>query len=138
MYSKYKGNTQKDYTFMPPPGYDGSRFRRRSDGRDDTFPLYEEVRVENNIPDGDIEEELSDAFHEESFEEYDDSLEGEEPCPKLDSHEEEKKESGISALLSGLSREDILLIALIVLTGFSGEGAGIETVLILLLLLCIR
>ncbi len=25
-------------TLTPPPGYDGSRFRRRSDGRDDSFP----------------------------------------------------------------------------------------------------
>jgi len=138
MYSKYKGNTQRDYSFMPPPGYDGSRFRRRSDGRDDTFPLYEEVRAENTLREEYVEEEPCEAADEEVFEEYGDPFAEEEACSAPAVQEDVKKESPLSALLSGLSREDILIIALIILLGYEKESAGIETVLILALLLCIR
>ena len=52
MYSKNKGMTERreggmnirgedrGFTLTPPPGYDGSRFKTRSDGRDDAFPMY--------------------------------------------------------------------------------------------------
>ena len=52
MYSKNKGMTDRreggmnirsedrSFTLTPPPGYDGSRFKTRSDGRDDAFPMY--------------------------------------------------------------------------------------------------
>ncbi len=41
MYSRKTYEESGSYTITPPPGYDGSRFRRRSDGRDDNFPPYD-------------------------------------------------------------------------------------------------
>ena len=41
MYSRKTYEESGGYTITPPPGYDGSRFRRRSDGRDDSFPPYD-------------------------------------------------------------------------------------------------
>lgn len=41
MYSRKTYEESGSYTITPPPGYDGSRFRRRSDGRDDSFPPYD-------------------------------------------------------------------------------------------------
>ena len=49
MYSRNKGITDRldrgdmmepRVILTPPPGYDGSRFKTRSDGRDDAFPMY--------------------------------------------------------------------------------------------------
>lgn len=42
MYSRKTFGESGSYCITPPPGYDGSRFRRRSDGRDDSFPPYDE------------------------------------------------------------------------------------------------
>ena len=42
MYSKKQmGYPSGGYSITPPPGYDGSRFKSRSDGRDDAFPPYD-------------------------------------------------------------------------------------------------
>ena len=36
----YSRKNREEYIITPPPGYDGSRFGSRSDGRDDSFPPY--------------------------------------------------------------------------------------------------
>ena len=54
MYSRKTYEESGGYTITPPPGYDGSRFRRRSDGRDDSFPPYDtspkKVEIAKNEP----------------------------------------------------------------------------------------
>ena len=121
MYSKNKGLTDRDYVLTPPPGYDGSRFRRRSDGRDDAFPLYcSPPKKADIIPEPCPEFcECEETFPEECNEEKPDN-----------------RENQILSFLQGIGGEELLLVALIILLSKDGK-AGIETVLILALLLCI-
>lgn len=158
MYSKSKGMTDRDITLTPPPGYDGSRFRKRSDGRDDSFPLYYEdthrygqqkkCRERHRFPSDSTycpnrhmpKEEVHDCLDEEiedgecceceAVEE--EKAETAEPCEK-----KETRENPIKNFLKELGSEEILLIALIVLLSGNQTRAGLETVLILSLLLCI-
>ena len=137
MYSKNKGLTDRDYTLTPPPGYDGSRFRRRSDGRDDAFPMYSEppqrIRKKPEPPPCPLCDDCpvtNDGPPESCECQSDDSWE-EKPCEK-----EAEKEKKLLSFLQGIGGEELLLIALIILLAKDGK-AGIETVLILALLLCI-
>ncbi len=50
MYSRKTYEESGGYTITPPPGYDGSRFRRRSDGRDDSFPPYDASPKKAEMP----------------------------------------------------------------------------------------
>ncbi len=137
MYSKHKGMTDRDYTLTPPPGYDGSRFRRRSDGRDDAFPLYGES-PKRTAPQYD----KPCCEKEEPEEEYicEDEEEVLSPCQCCEESppcEEKPKESpGILSFLQSLGSEEVLLIALILLLANDAK-AGIDTILMLALLLCI-
>ena len=139
MYSKNKGITDRDYVITPPPGYDGSRFRRRSDGRDDAFLSYSDIpqRVQKQkFRPVSEDEEICPPEKEDSPPEYaEESCQCDDcPCPC----EEEKKEKshGIISFLEGIGGEELLLIALILLLS-KDNAAGIETILILSLLLCI-
>lgn len=135
MYSKYKGITDQNYSLTPPPGYDGSRFRRRSDGRDDAFPLYREEAKKHpplkKKPDF-FEEEIQKPCPIEAEEECDCRFCEEGNLPE----EKPKSDSGILSFLQGLGNEELLLIALILILA-NDSKAGIDTILILALLLCI-
>ena len=141
MYSKNKGITDRDYVITPPPGYDGSRFRRRSDGRDDAFLSYSDIpqRVQKQKYRPEYEAEETCPVEEEDCPlEY-----SEEPCrgegPPDEAHcEDERREKspGILSFLESIGGEELLLIALILLLS-KDNAAGIETILILALLLCI-
>ena len=148
MYSKAKGFTDRDLTLTPPPGYDGSRFRSRSDGRDDSFPPYREAhhRKKAGAPsaEGAFPAACCEALPEEekccdapSLDERAQS----EQCPFCKVPEEccegGGRENPISSFIKGLGNEEILLIALIVLLSGNQSRQGLETVLILALLLCI-
>ncbi len=100
MYSRKTYEESGSYTITPPPGYDGSRFRRRSDGRDDNFPPYDAP-----VP----------------------KIEGAAPKEKKDSKETRKKSIGgeellIVALIIALASEEkpcielILMLALLLCT----------------------
>ncbi len=143
MYSKNKGLTDRDYILTPPPGYDGSRFRRRSDGRDDAFPMYSDKPKRIQPPEPPVEEcrqEPAEAFTDECEEEVscpcEESGTDECPCECCTPEKSQKKDSSILSFLQGIGSEELLLIALIVLLSKDSK-AGIETVLILALLLCI-
>ena len=55
MYSRKTYEESGGYTITPPPGYDGSRFRRRSDGRDDSFPPYDTSAERISAPPKEVE-----------------------------------------------------------------------------------
>lgn len=146
MYSKNKGITYQPTVLTPPPGYDGSRFRRRSDGRDDTFPLYEEAPSARREP----------VRHESGRHEpvrqkpKRPSPPEEKDCPQCadnagDSntyscHRDEATTPSpigfLTSFISGIGKEELLLIALIII--LSGEKGNIDTdtILLLALLLC--
>ena len=139
MYSKNKGLTDREYILTPPPGYDGSRFRKRSDGRDDAFPMYsqhtERIR-ERNIPSPCTP--FQDYCANEEPTEYEEcscsaDTVSDTSCTPCKS---EEKEGGIISFLQGIGGEELLLIALIILL-CNDNKAGIETILILALLLCV-
>ena len=158
MYSRNKGMTDRDFTLTPPPGYDGSRFRRRSDGRDDAYPLYSDRERRQDMQERPRRGHIT--YQPEK------KAPREEPCPLCDASEEQyvcspeeepspeeckeqttpapleksekKSENGVISFLQSLGSEDILLIALIVLLAGGESRVGMETVLILALLLCIR
>lgn len=142
MYSRTKGNTSREYSLTPPPGYDGSRFRKRSDGRDDAFPLYRE--------------EPCPVFEKEHTCKSCETCEEKEalrlPCPDgplddgdchtaepphIPCNDHEDRSSPVLSFLKGLGTEEILLISLIALLSGSRERSQMETVLILALLLCV-
>ena len=140
MYSKSKGIHMHEYSLTPPPGYDGSRFRRRSDGRDDAFPIYPDqpqiYRQPSKAPKALQPEYCPD--EEEAIccedEECPCEKECDPPCP---SHpKKDKGDSGLISFIEGLKSEELLLIALIVLLCTKDGGQGLDTVLILALLLC--
>ncbi|MBE6713807.1 MAG: hypothetical protein E7575_00790 [Ruminococcaceae bacterium] len=161
MYSKNKGLTDRDYPLTPPPGYDGSRFRRRSDGRDDAFPMYGEQPMSSHgrkrrgqsseqlvCPYEEKAEELAESSAERaeavSEDDCDCAREGQcTECPdeeKKDKRalcEEKKREGVLSSLIRSLGSEEVLLIALMVLLAGDSSREGMDTVLMLALLLCI-
>lgn len=111
MYSRKTREEYGNYVITPPPGYDGSRFRSRSDGRDDSFPPYDSQTQIYSRP----------------------AQKAEQPGEK---HEENKNASLFPFLKKGIGQEELLLIALlIVLVG--EKDVSPEIVLILALLLCI-
>lgn len=138
MYSKSKGLTDRGFTLTPPPGYDGSRFRKRSDGRDDAFPSYSQ----SNISPPPIQEHIEAPIEEQPpcIEEPEAPICISEPVCHINDRKKEKneKENPLTAFLQSLKSEDILLIALIILLAGTDKNNGIETILILALLLCIR
>ncbi|MBR6676003.1 MAG: hypothetical protein IKL24_01585 [Clostridia bacterium] len=132
MYSKAKGMPRCDASPIPPPGYDGSRFRKRNDGRDEAFlaayapPAQPSVAREKLQLHRDIPTEEPEKAPEEIICEEDVTTEAEE-CVSAPSTKE---------LSLGIGNEELLLIALILI--LAGEGsAGTEAVLLLTLLLCI-
>lgn len=160
MYSRNKGITGRDIYLTPPPGYDGSRFRRRSDGRDDAYPLYGDGEKSVHAPHRPMqsseprtkhsrrpppkkehctEEFMSDApFNDGSDKEPEEGCD----CPfedrsdPPDLKEESRSSSFVSEFLKSLGSEELLLIALIILLA-KDSNAGSDTVLLLALLLCI-
>jgi len=145
MYSKNNGITDRDYTLTPPPGYDGSRFRRRSDGRDDAFPLY------GDRPQRDMTKRKDSESHEKCPDEpyldcEDKDAENTSDCCEQCKARQEANESkaeakadkstALAAFTENLGGEELLLIALILILCRDSK-AGIDTVLILALLLCI-
>ncbi len=120
MYSKKYINSDAGYSITPPPGYDGSRFGSRSDGRDDGFPPYnsppqvympqKSKQKKADIPPKD-EGDISD---------------------KTD----EKKETIFPFLKEGIGQEELLIIALLIVL-VSEKNISNELILMLGLLLCI-
>ena len=144
MYSKSKGMQSEGYILTPPPGYDGSRFRKRSDGRDDAFPPYNEApHKKEHLPRPSASQDSAFALRKKEHHAPYEPI----PCNCCDKEEEndtvspplkkEKGESGIASFIQSLSGEELLLIALIVLLAGGDNKAGLDTVLILALLLCI-
>jgi hypothetical protein len=110
MYSRKTREEYGDYVITPPPGYDGSRFGSRSDGRDDSFPPYDNQGQIYSPPIKKKDEQ--------------------------EKREENKSGSLFPFLKKGIGQEELLLIALlIVLVG--EKDVSPEIVLILALLLCI-
>lgn len=151
MYSRSKGMTGRDFTLTPPPGYDGSRFRTRSDGRDDSFPPYRDER-RHHSPNPEQESK--------PLESVDDNCDKDDICPDCQIEEappgndtecsqntvrsvhseceyENNNGHSISSFLKKLGNEEILLIALIILLAGNQSNAQGDTLLILALLLCI-
>ncbi|MBQ4067480.1 MAG: hypothetical protein IJD22_07550 [Clostridia bacterium] len=150
MYSRNKGNTEREVYLTPPPGYDGSRFRKRSDGRDDAYPPYAEDEVihpHRHYRSGAGSRARQGTSPVSNKPIYDKTAEEcscspssgeEETCSECRSPSEEGNGSRATSfdLLKGLGSEELLLIALIILLAQSSNG-GSDTVLILALLLCI-
>ena len=111
MYSRRTREEYGDYIITPPPGYDGSRFGNRSDGRDDSFPPYDsQTQIYSQS------EKKKESTREK--------------------REENKNVSLFPFLKKGIGQEELLLIALlIVLVG--EKDVSPEIVIILALLLCI-
>lgn len=163
MYSKYKGITERDYSLTPPPGYDGSRFRRRSDGRDDAFPLYggdverppkqsQIASLQYRTSTCDCENEAQSHICPVENSEQDCIIDKSECCQEeppccteysdnncvcQKSAESSPKSSKIMSFLHGLGHEEILLISLILLLAGGNSRAETDTILILALLLCV-
>lgn len=163
MYSKYKGITDRDYSLTPPPGYDGSRFRRRSDGRDDAFPLYggevkrPQNQHQNNHTHGKViscdyskDEHPSPLITDRSDQDL--TCESTESCQEETTcctqcsdiectchkdNESSSKSSKIMSFLHSLGNEEILLISLILLLSGGRSRTETDTILILALLLCV-
>lgn len=141
MYSKNKGFTYQQTILTPPPGYDGSRFRGRSDGRDDAFPLYETQSrppkriltkkssvVSNNDTYG-AEEEIFEATERSEQESCD-------PPALKDSPGDASPISLLTPILKNIGKEELIIIALIIILAGEREGIDIDTILLLALLLC--
>lgn len=123
MYSKKYGTYMNgDYTVTPPPGYDGSRFGSRSDGRDDSFPPYDTPpqvyapdRRENNKKE-------------------------QKECPTSCEHGEDTKKEHENCFFpfmrEKIGREELLIISLLIVL-ISENNISAELVLMLGLLLCI-
>ena len=141
MYSKSKGMHSDEYSLTPPPGYDGSRFRHRSDGRDDAFPMYPDPpqryfrqrkqKAEYSAPPV-YDEPSSDDTEPESCDLRDEAT---LPCPIPE--KEKKSSDGLLSFIEGLRSEELLLIALTVLLCTTEGRQSLDTILILALLLCV-
>ena len=125
MYSKKQmGYPSGGYSITPPPGYDGSRFKSRSDGRDDAFPPYDKpartYTAEKKPSDNDTRSSTYDDDDVFSFD-----------TPKA-----EKSNSIFPILKNGISNEELLIIALLIVL-ISENNISSELVLMLGLLLCL-
>lgn len=136
MYSKNKGITYQPTVLTPPPGYDGSRFRRRSDGRDDTFPLYEEAGPSRR--DAKAPRQISSAHTKENScprcaaaAEDSDTY----ACPDKEPPQHQSVNT-LTSFISGIGKEELLLIALIIILAGEKGCIDIDTILLLTLLLC--
>lgn len=120
MYSKKNREEYGGYIITPPPGYDGSRFGSRSDGRDDSFPPYD--RQPQIYSQKQRKNPQEDKYERTDAE-----------CEACDRGEAK----GLFPFMkNGIGQEELLLIALlIVLVG--EKNVSPEIVLILALLLCI-
>ncbi len=128
MYSKKNsGMDSGDYIITPPPGYDGSRFGSRSDGRDDAFPPYDRPP-----------QVYSPAKrNRQPSRQKDIVIEKEEKCDCEEHTEEKKDKSGFFPFLkNGITQEELLIIALLIVL-VSEKKCTPELVLMLGLLLCI-
>lgn len=141
MYSKNKGFTYQQTILTPPPGYDGSRFRGRSDGRDDAFPLYETqsrtpkrilTKKSSGISNNDMygaEEEIYEAPPESEQESC-------EPSSSNNSTGDASPISLLAPILKSIGKEELIIIALIIILAGEREGIDVDTILLLALLLC--
>lgn len=134
MYSKNKGITYQQTVLTPPPGYDGSRFRHRSDGRDDSFPLYEEKSpshrtVTKEMPECECEAiDKCECCECDNDSKNNDSNKGD--CQKS------SPMSVLAPILKGIGKEELLIIALIILLSGEHGRPDTDTILLLALLLC--
>lgn len=112
MYSRKSRDNYGEYVITPPPGYDGSRFGYRSDGRDDSFPPYDKRGQMYVEP-----EEKK-----------------EESCKSEDVRAEQNRL--FPFMKNGIGHEELLLIALLIVM-VGEKNSSPELVLILGLLLCI-
>ncbi|MBQ5332681.1 MAG: hypothetical protein J6K92_05430 [Oscillospiraceae bacterium] len=130
MYSKKQmGYPQRGYSITPPPGYDGSRFRSRSDGRDDAFPPYDnppQVYAPEKKGGAHVSSENS-ADNEDIFS-FD--------HPPKSAIKVKKDESFFPFLKKGIGNEELIIIALLIVL-ISENNISSELVLMLGLLLCI-
>lgn len=134
MYSRSKGMTHTEPYLTPPPGYDGSRFRKRSDGRDEAF-------LAAYTPPPAPKETARDSFEEPIC-----CPKDEEPpdvCPESEEIQCSDDEAGAAKgpplrhrPLQFLGEEELLLISLILILA-GGNDANTDVVLLLSLLLCI-
>lgn len=126
MYSKKQmGYPSGGYSITPPPGYDGSRFKSRSDGRDDAFPPYDKPARTYTA-----EKKPSDNNNTRSNT-YDD-----DDVFSFDTPKAEKSNSIFPILKNGISNEELLIIALLIVL-ISENNISSELVLMLGLLLCL-
>lgn len=124
MYSKRNSfERENSYIITPPPGYDGSRFGRRSDGRDDAFPPYDRPLQQQET------EKRSCTYSRKK-----------QPVKEAQDSSVQKERGADSDSLSlfhgVLGKEELLIIALLI--SLVGEKeATPELILILGLLLCV-
>ncbi len=125
MYSKKNGVFEGgDYVITPPPGYDGSRFGSRSDGRDDAFPPYDKPP-----------QIYSPARRNRPPQQESATEECKEPAAIC--VEEKEKNIGLFPFLKkGIGQEELLIIALLIVIVME-KNASPELILMLGLLLCI-
>ena len=127
MYSKKQmGYPSGGYSITPPPGYDGSRFKSRSDGRDDAFPPYDKPARTYTA-----EKKPSDNNSNIRSSTYDD-----DDVFSFDTPKAEKSNSIFPILKNGISNEELLIIALLIVL-ISENNISSELVLMLGLLLCL-
>jgi hypothetical protein len=126
MYSKKNSVFDNgDYVITPPPGYDGSRFGSRSDGRDDAFPPYDKPP-----------QVYSPARRNRSCPTDQEKKEEAVPC-EIISVEDKKIQGGLFPFLKkGIGQEELLIIALLIVLVTEREVSP-ELILMLGLLLCI-
>lgn len=128
MYSKKYMNTRRaDYTITPPPGYDGSRFRSRSDGRDDAFPPYDAPPQIYRT-----DRQRSEAKEDESAEDITLELTTDNEASPSNS----APHGFFPFLKDGIGQEELMIIALLIIL-LTEEKLSAETILMLGLLLCL-
>ena len=175
MYSKNKGMTDRrdggmnirsedrGFTLTPPPGYDGSRFKTRSDGRDDAFPMYGDPDAPHHrctaVPydrrhAGDIHNIHRKNQGTPHCTDGCNMCENDDRCPDVRclpdccssntdctecgsdcSKEDCRDKTPFSSFLKNIGKEEILLIALIFMIAGS-SCPDPETVILLALILC--
>lgn len=129
MYSKKtSGIGSGDYIITPPPGYDGSRFGSRSDGRDDAFPPYDRTPQIYSPKRSAPSQQMKECEH---------SYECEKETDAACSSDKECEQGGLFPFLKrGIGQEELLLIALLIVLVCEREVSP-EIILMLGLLLCI-
>lgn len=147
MYSKNKGFGYQQASFTPPPGYDGSRFRGRSDGRDDSFPLYEsQVRPQKRI----LTQRTSEPPHIDRIDQIEQNSNEAAVCTLCERSEDEETNKNscrenssevspmslLAPILKRIGKEELLIIALIIILAGERDCLDTDTILLLALLLC--